>query len=65
MPNKTMNDQEMAEYEEAIRSGRYLTALDVVLRSLAPEGASDEEIYGPLMDTLFPPVPTRQESEKS
>ena len=45
---------EVARYNKAMYEGRYLDGLDIVLRANAPEGISDEELYAPILDKLWP-----------
>lgn len=51
-----MTDEEMTQYDEAMRKGHYMTGLDIMLKAQAREegrGTSDEEVYAPIMDKIF------------
>lgn len=59
----SLTEDQLERYSEEMRKGHYFTALDIILRSRAPEGISDEELYKPIVDTVLGASPFGEEPE--
>lgn len=56
MRTEQWTEEELAAYAEAMRQGKYLTGLDIMLKAQARiEGrpTHDDSVYAPIMDGIF------------